>query len=885
MKFKNIFTFAVVAATTLVSSCVEDEIAKVSSYGSKTIIAQMTEPTDAQQGRSCVDTKNPDTSFLGLMWQSNDKIGVYSENGENGNANVQFVNAAKKTTSKTNFEGEMAGTPKYAYFPYSAANNGKPMSALEGEVLAEQPYDPVSGTLVSDYKCGTRTESEDENMFMFDFKQMFTMLRVTIDATGTALEGERLNNIQMVVKGKDNATRNICGKFTFNVKTGDWEITNGTTSNTVSMPWTTRPALEKGKTLTGFITVMPDVYAGDTFSFEITTEGHKATFSVTSKIKFNAGYVYNIPLKLTNYKNNGTYKETTITRPTISSFKFNVTDNKEQLLNNKLTWNSSKHTASFSEVKEYVATIDNDKNEITLTIPYLYKFNLKPTISSNAAKICVNNVEQQPDDVVEVDFTTPVTYTLFHEEGGSREYTVKITNTGLPVVVVKHSKTGNFNKVYDGGLNIGSSNIGGTLVNKFVDFYVRGKETDWVEDDQITVYNADGTVDCDVLGGVRLRGNTSQVYPKKPFAMKFKEKKSVLGMPKHKRWVLLANWLDHSMIRNTVAFDIAHAIEYAWRTNTTIEPGIPWNVNGQNVELVVVDKDGDAHHVGNYLLCEQIKIDGKRLDIKDPYDVEKPGEDNYSLYGHLLEVDGNYDETSQFKTSKKIPFMFKDEVTTGILNSVKTKVQGIETNIYDGKFAEAYKNLDINSVIDQWLIWELTLNREYGDPRSVYMFMDGDGKLCAGPVWDFDRGTFQNQEKATTLGNSKSYRVKPDNEWMCWRTQESDTYSYIWYKKLITDPIFQATVQKRWAIIKPYLDMIVGRIQYYGETLAESYKYDSQMWPTNSGDVKKYKSDFKDWSGDEEISNWSDVINNFVTVYQERLAGMDALITSGKFTK
>ena len=191
----------------------------------------------------------------------------------------------------------------------------------------------------------------------------------------------------------------------------------------------------------------------------------------------------------------------------------------------------------------------------------------------------------------------------------------------------------------------------------------------------------------------------------------------------------------------------------------------------------------------------------------------------------------------------------------------------------------------INSVIDQWLIWELTLNREYGDPRSVYMFMDGDGKLCAGPVWDFDRGTFQNQEKATSLGNSTSYRVKPDNEWMCWRTQENETYSYIWYKKLITDPIFQAKVQERWAIIKPYLDMIVGRIQYYGETLAESYNYDSQMWPTNKKDVTEYKSDFKDWSGDEEISDWSDVINNFVTVYQERLAGMNTLITSGKFTK
>jgi hypothetical protein len=418
---------------------------------------------------------------------------------------------------------------------------------------------------------------------------------------------------------------------------------------------------------------------------------------------------------------------------------------------------------------------------------------------------------------------------------------------------------------------------------------IRGKKADWVKDDHITIYNADGTLDCEVDGGVRLRGNTSKVYPKKPFALKFNEKKSVLGMPKHKRWVLLANWLDHSMIRNSVAFDIAQIIEYAWRNSGgAIGDGIPWNVHGQNVELIVIDKDGDAHHVGNYLLCEQIKIDSNRLDIQDAYDVEEPGADDFTQYGHLLEIDGNYDEASKFKTSKSVPFMFKDEVTSNILNSVKEKVQRIETNIYNGNFEDAYEDLDINSVVDQWLIWELAMNREYGDPRSVYMFMDGDGKLCAGPVWDFDRGTFQNQDNATSLGNSISYRVKPDNEWICWRTQESETYSYIWYKQLIKDPIFQETVQKRWTVIKPYLDMIVDQIEYYGQTQAVSYTFDSAMWPTNTSDIKKYKSDFKDWSGDEQLGakgNYQEVINNFITVYKERLAGMDALITSGTFTK
>ncbi len=883
MNLKSFKSALLLTAAILLVSCLEEQVF-VPDSSLQTFTAEITEPMESLQTRTCVDVRNPNTTFIGLQWQPDDYIGVYSQDGNS--RNVVFKCSAETNMPQAEFSGQMTGTPYYAYYPYSEVNNTTSMTSIIGTVQAEQEFNPETGTLVSDYKYGIRA-TDGSNKFYF--KQMFTMLRITVDASGTGLENERLNNILLTVTDASGKTRPIAGDFTFNVTNGNWSAGTNT-SNSVNMPWTTRPVLENGKTYLGFITVMPVVKAGDKISLEVTTEGHKASFTADCKIDFQAGYVYNIPLTLSEYAKSDkfNYTEKVFDRPTFTAFNFDVDNNSSKLLNNELVWNSSKHTPSFSDVTSIKASINDVTDEITLTIPYLYDFKLKPTftVAGNGVVVKVNGVTQE-SETSEVDFTQPVTYSLTTSEGASRDYTVKITNTGLPVAIIKHSKSGSYSKEYEGGL-FGSS-IGGTLVNEFVNFMIRGKKADWVTDDHITIYKADGTLDCEVDGGVRLRGNTSKVYPKKPFAMKFNEKKSVLGMPKHKRWVLLANWLDHSMIRNAVAFDIAHAIEAAWRNSGgVIGDGIPWNVHGQNVELIVIDKDGNAHHVGNYLLCEQIKIDGNRLDIKDPYDVEEPGADDYTQYGHLLEVDGNYDEKSQFKTNKSVPFMFKDEVTSGILNSVKTKVQSIETNIYNGNFEEAYKSLDINSVIDQWLIWELAMNREYGDPRSVYMYMDGDGKLCAGPVWDFDRGTFQNQDLAKGLGNSDSYRIKYDDEWICWRTQESESYSYIWYKKLIADPIFQQRVQERWAVIKPYLDMIVDQIYYYGETQAESYKFDSKMWPTYRDDVKKYKSDFKDWSGDEELGqngNYQEVIGNFVTVYNERLSGMNELITSGTFTK
>lgn len=827
-----------------------------------------------------MDETSPTGGKLYLYWNPEDEIGVFTDASE---SNVRFRNTASENAKTVTFAptSAVSGTPAYAYYPYSA-EAGTNMTAIKGHISSAHTLNAELDNVPGVYRYGYYT-STSGNASSFGFKHVFSIVRFHLDVTGTKLAGRQLQDIEITVKRGSKAVP-VCGDFTFNAATGAHTI-GSNTSNTIKFSFDGQPVLDDE--ITFYTTLFSNVKKNDVLYFTVNTAGYTATYRVSSNVAFakNNLYTYSMPIRSFSslrVVENEIGKPDPSELPTINSFSFEVGKNSGKLLNNELKWNSSKHTPSFSSVSTHTATINNDAEEITLTIPYLYDFKLKPTFRVDSdCVVTVDGIEQKSGET-EVDFSKTVTYTVKNNTNGySRDYRVKITNTGLPVVVLKHSNTGDFAKEYEGGVEIFGSNIGGTLVNQFVDFMIRGKETDWVEDDQITIYNADGTVDCEVSGGARLRGNTSKVYPKKPFALKFKDKKSVLGMPAHKRWVLLANWLDHSMIRNAVAFDIAYIMEYACRASGgAIEPGVPWNVHGQHVELVVFDKDGDAHHVGNYYLCEQIKVDDNRLNLTN---------------GYLLEIDGNYDEPSKFKTSKNVPFMFKDEVSSTIVNEVKTKVQSIETNIYNGKFEEAYKSLDINSVVDQWLVFELAMNREYGDPRSVYMFMNDEGKLCGGPVWDFDRGTFQNQERARELCDSKGpsddnyYRIKPDNEWLCWRTQESDSYSYIWYKKLITDPIFQQTVQQRWAVMKPYLDMIVDEIyNYYGKTQAESFKYDSAMWPTTKADIRKYKSDFNDWSGDELLGangNYQEVIENFVTVYNERLAGMDALITSGKFTK
>ena len=54
-----------------------------------------------------------------------------------------------------------------------------------------------------------------------------------------------------------------------------------------------------------------------------------------------------------------------------------------------------------------------------------------------------------------------------------------------------------------------------------------------------------------VTCGIRLRGNSTMKYDKKPYRIKFDKKQSLFGLDSAKSWVLLADWKDRSMMNNS----------------------------------------------------------------------------------------------------------------------------------------------------------------------------------------------------------------------------------------------------------------------------------------------------------------------------------------------
>ena len=66
------------------------------------------------------------------------------------------------------------------------------------------------------------------------------------------------------------------------------------------------------------------------------------------------------------------------------------------------------------------------------------------------------------------------------------------------------------------------------------------------------------TVDVEAIAGTRERGNASRGFPKKPWRVKFDKKQNVLGSPaKAKKWCLINNYGDKTLMRNEIAFEVS----------------------------------------------------------------------------------------------------------------------------------------------------------------------------------------------------------------------------------------------------------------------------------------------------------------------------------------
>lgn len=322
---------------------------------------------------------------------------------------------------------------------------------------------------------------------------------------------------------------------------------------------------------------------------------------------------------------------------------------------------------------------------------------------------------------------------------------------------------------------------------------------------------------------IKGRGNSTWKMEKKPYNIKLDEKVNLFGMGKTKKWSLIANHGDESLIRNVLAYEAAE------------KAGMPYNPQFTPVDVYI-----NNDYMGAYLLTTRIGIDKSNVDIEDlegeTEDVNENDLDTYPRAGSygssagLIEgskkwfdipnnpadITGGYiiemelanrytDELSGFVTTRSQPFTMKTPecLTKAQVDYISSLYQKFEDAVYaEADMATIGKYCNVESLAQMYIINEWASNQDAGLTSTYFYKPAGENEtLYGGPVWDFDIG----------FGNNDSNRFGNDytdpTKWtVCYNRMYRNTVFGTWdidekptvYNVLTKNAGFIAEVEKVW---------------------------------------------------------------------------------------
>ncbi|HPE94434.1 MAG TPA: CotH kinase family protein, partial [Bacillota bacterium] len=300
---------------------------------------------------------------------------------------------------------------------------------------------------------------------------------------------------------------------------------------------------------------------------------------------------------------------------------------------------------------------------------------------------------------------------------------------------------------------------------------------------------------------IRGRGHSTWKFEKKPYRIKFDEKTKVLGMKKSRDWVLLANYSDKSLIRNTVALELAAQFSFDFTP-----------------QQIPVDLFVNGEYAGVYSLGQRIEVTDGRVELAEGTTPETTG--------YMFEI-GGADTSSEVQgidyfTAGYIKFARiiypEDEDRTAQMNkwliSYMKKADEAVTAL-DGY--EEY--IDVDSFVDWFIFTELTYNLDACFRRSCFMTLDAGGKLKMGPVWDFD----------LALGNFSKDNFSY-NDWASVGA-EDEYVKVTWMNFLTKDESFMTRVSERWNALKDTLyDCAMESIERNSALVGASQEENFTVW-------------------------------------------------------
>lgn len=353
---------------------------------------------------------------------------------------------------------------------------------------------------------------------------------------------------------------------------------------------------------------------------------------------------------------------------------------------------------------------------------------------------------------------------------------------------------------------------------------------------------------------IELRGSSSQDLPKKPYGLTTlladntsNNNVSILGMPKENDWVLNSLAFDPSMIRDVLSYELGSGMgNYAAR--------------GKYCEVIV---NGD--YKGVYVFMEKLKIDSNRINI-----LKMTKNDNALPElsgGYITKADkttggdpvawtmASYNGTTAYIHENPKPVDITSQQHAYIqnqFNALQNKITAKNESLTDG-----YPSIiDVPSFVDFIIINEIAANVD-GYQFSTFFHKDREGKLRAGPIWDFNL-TFGND--LFLYGYDRSFTN-------VWQFDNGDNTGSKFWKDLYNNATFKCYLSRRWkeltAVNEPLsYNKIVAKIDSLASVINESKAREQARWNT-IGNHSNHIVAIKTWL--QSRMNW---INTHLNNYQ-----------------
>ena len=346
--------------------------------------------------------------------------------------------------------------------------------------------------------------------------------------------------------------------------------------------------------------------------------------------------------------------------------------------------------------------------------------------------------------------------------------------------------------------------------------------------------------------GIERRGSSSQQFQKKPYGLTTLQDDnvsnnnvSILGMPKENDWILNSLAYDETGMRDVIAYELSERIgQYAPRR--------------VYCEVMI---NGD--YKGLYVFMEKIKVDKHRVNI------EKMG-DTCNAYpevtgGYIIKADKTNGDPVAWTMQDygsgwwhpSTDFIHHYPKPEDITNAQHNYIHGVfldlesKAHSYDISTDQGIPSIiDIPSFVDFMMIAEFSSNVDVYS-FSTFFHKDRNGKLRAGPVWDYNLAFGYD-----AFGNRSRYDV--------WQFNNSDNNGPRFWKDLFDTDMFRCYMAKRWNELTAegqplnYAE-VTARIDALDSLLTEGIGRDNQRWHKMTNHAS-YVNQMKTWI--QQRINW-----------------------------